>query len=188
MRSSGRRHLRALLAVVAASLYVCDLAAQSAKTARERYEAAQQRDEKVRVLLTNFTNAPPPADLTTQVRQVTASFESIVRRFPTSGYADNALWQAASLADAAYQRVNQPDDRDRALKLYRWLMQEYPSSPFIKQANARVSALGNAPMPSISPASVPADAAPVPSSPGKATLSSIQRVNLPGSVRITLEL
>jgi N-acetylmuramoyl-L-alanine amidase len=188
MRSSGRRPVRALLAVVAASLFVCDLAAQSAKTAKERYEAAQQRDEKVRVLLTSFTNAPPPADLTTQVRQVVASFESVVRRFPTSGYADNALWQAASLADAAYQRLNQPDDRERALKLYRWLIQEYPSSPFVKQANVKVSALGNATMPSITPASVPADAAPVVPSPAKATLSSIQRVVLPGSVRVTIEL
>ena len=190
MRSSGRRHVRALLAVVAASLFVCDLAAQSAKpqTARQRYEAAEQRDEKVRVLLTNFTNAPPPADLTTQVRQVMASFESIVRRYPTSGYADNALWQAASLADAAYQRLNQPEDRERALKLYRWLIREYPSSAFVKQANVKVSALGNATMPSISPASISADAAPVEPSPAKATLSSIQRVILPGSVRVTIEL
>ena len=188
MRSSGRPHVRALLAVAAASLFVCDLAAQSARTARERYEAAQQRDEKVRVLLTNFTNGPPPADLTTQLTQAMASFESIVRRFPTSGYADNALWQAASLADAAYQRFNQPGDRERALKLYRWLIQEYPASPFVKQANAKVSALGNARMPSMPPAPVPAEAATVAPSPGKATLSSIQRVILPGSVRVTIEL
>ncbi len=56
-----------------------------------------------------------------------ASFESIVRRFPTSGYADNALWQAATLAEAAHQRLNRADDRERALKFYRWLAQEYPT-------------------------------------------------------------
>ena len=211
MRSSGRRRTGVLLTALAASLLVCDLAAQTAKpqTAKERYEVAQQRDEKVRVLLTNFTNTPPPADLSTQVSQVMASFESIVRRFPTSGYADNALWQAASLADAAYQRLNRPEDRDRALKLYRWLIEEYPSSSFVKQANSKVASLGKATMPSITPAppspAVPAAAiqnlpsvatpvslsagvAAVASSPGKATLASIQRVILPGSVRVTIEL
>ncbi len=54
MRSFGRRHARALVTAAAAWLLVCDLAAQSAKpqTAKERFEAAQQRDEQVRVLLT----------------------------------------------------------------------------------------------------------------------------------------
>jgi N-acetylmuramoyl-L-alanine amidase len=200
-----------LLTAVAVSLLVCDLAAQTAKpqTAKERFEAAQQRDEKVRVQLTNFTNAPPPADLATQVSQVMTSFELIVRRFPSSGYADNALWQAGSLADAAYQRLNRPEDRDRALKFYRWLVQEYPASSFVKQANAKITSLGKATMPSITPApplppipsapaanlpatatpvSVPAAVtAPVPS-PDRATLTSIQRVILPGSVRVTIEL
>jgi N-acetylmuramoyl-L-alanine amidase len=144
----------------------------------------------VRVLLTNFTNTPPPADLPTQVSQVMTSFESIVRRFPTSGYADNALWQAASLADVAYQRLNRPQDRDRALKLYRWLIEEYPSSSFVKQANVKVSSLGKTTMPSITPAPpMPQEtAAPSATSPAKATLSSIQRVILPGSVRVTIEL
>ncbi len=49
-----------------------------------------------------------------------------MRRFPTSGYADNALWQAASLAEAAYQRLNRDDDRERALKFYRWLVAGVP--------------------------------------------------------------
>ena len=62
----------AILTALAAWLFVCDVAAQSAKpqTVKERYEAVQQRDQQVRVLLTNFTNAPPPADLVTQVSQV----------------------------------------------------------------------------------------------------------------------
>ena len=34
-------------------------------------------------------------DVTKQISRVLTSFESIVRRFPTSGYADNALWEAA---------------------------------------------------------------------------------------------
>ena len=211
MRNFGRRPARVLLTAVAASLLVCDLAAQTAKpqTAKERFEAAQQRDEKVRVQLTNFTNVPPPADLATQVSQVMTSFELIVRRFPSSGYADNALWQAGSLADAAYQRLNRPEDRDRALKFYRWLVQEYPASSFVKQANSKIASLGMSTMPSISPAppmppipappvaNLPATATPVaipasvtapaPSA-DRATLTAIQRVILPASVRVTIEL
>ena len=59
-----------------------------------------------------------------------------MRRFPTSGYADNALWQAAILADAAYQQFNRAEDRDARVQFYRWLVQEYPTSSFVKQANA----------------------------------------------------
>jgi len=206
MRSFGRRHTCALLTAVAAWLLVCDLAAQAAKpqTAKERFEAAQQRDEQVRVLLTSVSNSAPPADLVTEVKQVMTSFESVVRRFPTSGYADNALWQAASLGDAAYQRLNRPEDRDRAMKLYRWLVQEYPSSSFVKQASAKIESLAAiatpsplppvpaAPIPNLpataTPVSLPAAVTPIVPSTDRATLTSIQRVILPGSVRVTLEL
>jgi N-acetylmuramoyl-L-alanine amidase len=206
-RSASRGGGLVILTAIAAWLSVSDLAAQPAKaqTVKQRFEAAQQRDEQVRVHLTNFTKAPAPRDLATQVSQVMASFESIVRRFPTSGYADNALWQAASLADAAYQRLNRPDDRDRALKLYRWLVQEYPASSFVKQANAKISSLGMATLPAIAPAtpaslpvstpaaaatpvSYPAGVAVAPPVPERATLTSIQRLILPGSVRVTIEL
>ena len=177
------------------------VSAQSkAQTVKERFESARQSDEKVRVSLTNFTNAPPPADLARQVGQVMASFEAIVRRFPTSGYADNALWHAASLADAAYQRLNRPEDRDKAMKLYRWLVQEYPRSSFAKQANVKIAQLGKMTVATVAPAapelvlvnSPPASAnadssAAVPVG-ERATLTSIQRVVLPNAVRVTIEL
>jgi len=185
-----------VMTAIAAWLSVSDLAAQTAtaQTAKQRFESAQERDEQVRVLLTNFTNTTPPADLVKQVSQVMSSFESIVRRFPASGYADNALWQAASLADAAYQRLNRQEDRDRAMRFYRWLVQEYPSSSFVKQANAKIASLGSTTMPTMTPAPVTVTTAPVgPAvapipSPERATLTSIQRVVLPNTVRVTIEL
>ncbi len=192
-----RRALRVggavLVTAVAAWLSVSPLTAQTAtpQTAKERFEAAQQRDEKVRVLLTSSTNATPPPDLAKQVSQVMASFESIVRRFPTSGYADNALWQAASLADAAYQRLNRPEDRDRATKFYRWLVQEYPSSSFVKQANAKIATASASARPDagelrrdLAGAASGREGGP----PDRATLTSIQRVVLSETVRVTLEL
>lgn len=155
-----------------------------AQTPRERYEAALERGERVRVLLTGSAQAPA-ADVTSQAAKVAASFEALVRRYPTSGYADNALWQAASLADAAYQKFNQADDQERAVRLYRWLVAEYPTSPLVKRAKLQLAALDR-PVP---PAPVGAGgASPAAPSAATATLLSIQRAVLPDTVRITLEL
>ncbi len=182
MPSFANARARVIVTAIAAWLSVC--AAASAQTAKQRFETALQRDDKVRVLLTNFTDPTAPADLVTQVSQVTTAFESIVRRFPASGYADNALWQGASLADAAYQRLNRVEDRNKALRLYRWLIAEYPSSSFVKQANSKIGGLT---APTLLPAT-PVIIAAAPLSPDRATLTGIQRTVLPDGVRVTLEL
>jgi len=203
MHNFGKRRARVIATAVAVWLSVCGVAA--AQTAKARYQEAAERDERVRVVLTNLTdNKAPPSDLVKQVAQVMTSFESLVRRYPTSGYADNALWHAASLADVAYQRFNRGEDRDRALKLYRWLVREYPTSSFVRQANAKLANLGK----EFASASARVDAGelrrdlavaasgreggPVPAATtpmaDRATLTAIQRVVLPNTVRITLEL
>jgi N-acetylmuramoyl-L-alanine amidase len=186
MRSFVNHRARVTVAAVAAWLFVCSAA--GAQTVKERFQEAQQRDEKVRVQLTNFTDKTPPRDLVMQVSQVMTSFESLVRRFPTSGYADDALWQAASLADAAYQRLNRGEDRDKAVKLYRWLVKEYPKSTFIKQANTKLAALtrGTAPpaprVLSVPTPSLPAPAAAIPPpSPPPAVLPSATPGLLPAA-------
>ena len=92
-----------VVAALALAMALAVSAPAQAQTAQERYESAIERDEKVRALLATGAGAPP-ADVILQVSRVMTSFESLVRRFPTSGYADNALWQAANLADAAFQR------------------------------------------------------------------------------------
>ena len=137
-----------------------------AQTARERYESAVDRDADMRVMLANPAATTPAAEVIAQAGRVMASFETLVRRFPTSGYADNALWQAATLADLTYQKFNRPEDQDRAARLYRWLVTEYPASSFVKRATQQLAAL----------------ATPV------ATLIGIQRTVLPDTVRVTLEL
>ena len=215
MRSFGRLSGRVVIAATAAWLSVSPMAAQ-AQTARARYVAAVERDEKIRVQLTDVKVKTPAATLLTQAARVMTAFEAIVRRFPTSGYADDALYQAASLADAAYQRFNRAEDRDRALKMYRWLVQEYPKSRFVKGANAKLASFaklspGPTPPPPSKAAAPPvlalvsraslataAFASPVPAaSPDqpapaaiaeRATLTGIQRVVLPDTVRVTLEL
>ena len=197
MRNCGKTRGRVWLTAIAVALAVCAPAAQT-QTVKARFDAAAEKDEQVRIQLTNMQSAVPMPELMKQVSQVVTSFESLVRRFPASGYADNALWHAASLADTAYQRFNRPEDRDRAVKLYRWLIQEYPASSLVKQANSKLAVLAKASIPTVTPLPVavqPASAvALVPPAalsvrdPGPATLISIQRVVLPDSVRVTLEL
>lgn len=223
MRNFASRRVRMMLTASAVWLSVCAIASGQAMktpavpTVKERFDDAMAKDDKVRLVLTNYTDKTPASQLVTQVTQVMTQFESLVRRFPTSGYADDALWRAASLADAAYQRLNRPEDRDKALKMYRWLVAEYPKSAFIKQANAKIASFtkGTAPAPPpltakvatplplpfrvlapVTAAKAAIDAYPpviaidVPAVPTgeRATLTSIQRVVLPDAVRVTLEL
>jgi len=178
---SATRVGRVPLAAFAAWLSVCAIGfAQAAKTqpptsaqtVKQRFDDLMEKDDKVRLVLTNYTDRTPAKDLALQVTQVMTSFEQLVRRFPTSGYADDALWRAASLADAAYQRMNRPEDRDKALKLYRWLVAEYPKSTFIKQANGKIASMTRtaaSPVPAVS--STPALSLP-PIAPSPAALPS----------------
>jgi N-acetylmuramoyl-L-alanine amidase len=140
-----------------------------------------------------------------QVTRLVASYETIVRRYPTTGYADNALWQGASLAEAAYRRFGRADDRGKAVRLYDWLVREYPTSPLVRRARAQSAGLEKAetveaplpatavtpvitadtvadpPAPSVTLAATPPPAA-------RAMLTDIQRVVLQDSVRVTLSV
>ena len=70
-----------------------------------------------------------PAATAEDFRFVINRYWSFVRRYPTSGFADNALWQAANLSADAFQRFSQDRDRYRAVQLFQWLRDQYPHSP-----------------------------------------------------------
>jgi len=182
-----------------------------AQTAQVRYERALERESPLRARLDTRTDPSPSVRAATlrEISRLVTSYEAIVRRFPRSGYSDNALWQGAGLSEAAYRRFARPDDRARAVKLYDWLIREYPSSPFVRRARAQVAGLEQAksieaavlPAPSASPeppatgipvptlTSAPADATPsISSATSRAVLSGIQRAVLPETVRVTLQL
>ena len=189
MRSFARPGLVGTALVIAMTLVVSVPA--EAQTARERYQSAIERDEKVRASMANDA-AATPADVLSQASKVINSFEVLVRRFPTSGYAANALWQAASLADAAFQKFNRAEDQERAASFYRWLVTEYPNSSLVRRANQQLTELATPktatapPAPTVTPAQAAAVAVPTPTP--AATLTGIQRTVLPDTVRITLEL
>jgi N-acetylmuramoyl-L-alanine amidase len=173
MPNSGSA-LRLTVASIAVWLFVC-AGVEAQQSARERYESAVDREEQVRALLTHEASRLPASQLAAQVTQVLTAFEAVVRRFPTSGYADNALFQAASLADTAYETLSQPAFRDRAIRLYQWLVKEYPASSLVAKASASLP-------------SPERDARSRAASTQKATLTKIERQATRDLVRVTVEL
>jgi N-acetylmuramoyl-L-alanine amidase len=186
-----------------------------AQTAQARYAAAQAREDKVRAAIAVASPADPISARTpviTEARSVIAAYEALVRTYRASGYADNALHNAATLADALHERYGLTTDRDAALRLYKRLRIEYPTAPLAKQTPAAIARLeqiaaANAPVapafaadaaatvaaPAASPTAPVAPRAPAaPSAPSArgapAILTAIERSVLPDLVRVTLVL
>ena len=65
-------------------------------------------------------------------------YETIPRRFPTSGYSDNALFQAADLAGTLYAAYGRVAHRELVTKYVTWLVREYPSSSLRTEARAKL--------------------------------------------------
>jgi N-acetylmuramoyl-L-alanine amidase len=157
--------------------------AQSAKTL---YTRALDRERTLR----DSTKKPTLK----QVRAVVASYEAIVRRFPTSGYSDNALWQAANLSLLAFDDFGQASDRKTGLRLLALLRKEYPSSSLVARAGeiARereaAAAAPPPPPPSPPPAPTTTDAEPSEKSRDQALIRNVKQTELPDGIRLTIEM
>ncbi|MFI5079116.1 MAG: AMIN domain-containing protein, partial [Vicinamibacteria bacterium] len=98
-------------------------------SARSDYERLLTRVEALRL------DGPRPTPRP-QLRRVAADAEGIARRHAASGYADNALWQAATVALAAYRVYRQPADRTLGVQFLDTLVRRYPSSSLVAEARA----------------------------------------------------
>lgn len=125
------RFARTLLVLTCSLSIAASAAAQTAP--RRSFETLRSREQA----LTSATPAPS----VTRLRKQVAEWDAFVRRYPVSGYADDALWAAAELSSAISERTQADADRQRAAKYYRWLAREYPASDKVKAALARASAL-----------------------------------------------
>jgi N-acetylmuramoyl-L-alanine amidase len=146
-----------------------------AQSAATLYERAQARETAAR------RPAAPAADA---LRTAARTYENIVRRHPTSGYCDNALWQAAGLMITAYEVTGSAADRDRAEHYLDWLRNEYPHSSLVREIAGRRRALAPAPArpaPGTTTASETASG-------GAALLRKVTRTALPRGDRIVIEL
>ena len=144
-----------------------------------------------------------------QLRSNVRTYESVVRRYPRSGYCDNALWQAANVALLAFERFGDQVDRKTATRLLGLLKEQYPTSSLASRADGLLRAMNK---PAAPPASLPP---PPPSEPlvdvpgpalsdvdirvpqagGEATrepvlvtIRDIKRTQLPDGVRVSIEM
>src|SRR5918993_1627615 len=92
-----------LTAAVTLACLTAALPGFAADSARDMYNRALARERTVRDESVHATLA--------QMRRAVAAYEAVVRRYPASGYADNALWQAANLAALAFERFGDESDR-----------------------------------------------------------------------------
>ncbi|MGE0362535.1 MAG: N-acetylmuramoyl-L-alanine amidase [Vicinamibacterales bacterium] len=127
---------RTVIAAVVAG--VCLAAAPAAaQSARDRYESARALDSAARALVTRAADDGPPAAreqaIAAAARAITR-YEGVVRRFPSSGYSDNALYQAADLAAAVYAAYGRVTHRTQVATYVRWLTREYPASSLRSKA------------------------------------------------------
>jgi N-acetylmuramoyl-L-alanine amidase len=197
MSAQARRILR-----VAALLLVLPRPMSAADPGRDAYTAALTREQVVRAVLSDLRATP---QVIAEVRAVVNSYQAVVRRYPTSGYCDNALWQAARLSLDAFARFGAPSDQQTAVRLLHLLATEYPSGKLAARVPAEL-ALAEASQPTARPAAptgVPRAAAPdsavrpatsrpqsdaASSGRETAVVTAVRREVLPEVVRVTIEL
>src|SRR5262245_50965999 len=82
-----------------------------------------------------------PETILKAVRTVVADFENVVRRFPASGYSDDALWHAARVSSNAFEKFGDQRERRTAIRLLQELTARYPSSKLVRQVPKQLAAL-----------------------------------------------
>ena len=149
-----------------------------------------------RVLLREASAREAAAPTLATLREIATSYEAIVRRYPRSGFSDNALWRAAGVLQLAHARYGQAADRVRATGLLAWLKREYPYSSLARQdlpplepelASGKDPAAISVTASAETPASPPGSTALLPPG-GGAAVRAITHTPLPQGDRITIEL
>jgi N-acetylmuramoyl-L-alanine amidase len=186
--------LRFPTAMILAAAVLGTATVAHAQPVRELYTRAMTKDRAVR----DGRRAPTRQ----QIRSAIAAYERVVRRHPTSGYCDNALWQAGELARLGWERFGEDADRRTGVRLLKLLKSGYPSSPFARQVPAALAGFDtpkalpvnarNPGAPDVPPAAVDSaidaeDRAPEDAERG-ALIRAITRTTLPDGVRVSIEM
>jgi N-acetylmuramoyl-L-alanine amidase len=165
--------------------------ADAATTAQEMYDAAFAREQLIRTAL----DAQDASAGVQAIRPVVASYEEVVRKYPASGYSDNALWQAGVLSLDAFRLFGQEWDKRSGVRLLRLLASEYPTSRLVADARAQIASAestssdgGRTTSPSKSPQAAAPAVPPAVSRQPLATIRAIRREVLVDAVRVTIEL
>jgi N-acetylmuramoyl-L-alanine amidase len=181
----GRQGPLSLIATVTiVTALVCPAFAQ--QTDRDLYAAALARERTARAALAD-ADAPAAASLD-EIHAVIAAYLTLPRRYPASGYSDNALWQAGRLSLDAFTRFG--DDRDKAagVRLLQRLIAGYPTSKLVKDVPAVIDALAPTVRAPAGAKNREASTLIGPVGGPTATIRGIRRIVLPDAVRIVIEL
>ncbi|HET9360971.1 MAG TPA: N-acetylmuramoyl-L-alanine amidase, partial [Vicinamibacterales bacterium] len=154
------------------------------------YTDALAREQVLRRSMDEEKATPEPTALLEQVRTLVGDYERMSRRFPASGYMDNALWQGALLAADSFWTWGAAEDKDAALRLFAAIRSRFPASSLIAQSASHVKRLKQArPQPSDAPVRASLATPPPAILPGvPVALTAIRRDVLSDTVRITIEL
>ena len=174
-------------------------------SAQALYEAASASEARDRRELDADHSAGSLPAVLGNIQMTVDAYEEVVRRFPKSPYADDALWHAAVLAADGFWQFGGNDQKTTALRLFSTLASEYPLSPLLKVMTSQTSRLKAARATSefgdVETRATPAVPSAVAAPPGTAprttsgiqasqivVLKAIRRDVLPDALRITLEL
>jgi N-acetylmuramoyl-L-alanine amidase len=175
--------------IVVGALLLASPGAASAQGAHDLYTRALARERTLR------DARRPPA--LRQIRNVVAAFETVVRRYPRSGYADNALWEAGQLSLLAYERFGESADKRTGIRVLMLLRSGYPSSSLAPRVAGVLTQFDEEPEPpETERPAVPAvnrePRDPEPEGTGGTsdaiTIRSITRTSLDEVVRISIEM
>ena len=105
-------------------------------TVQELYADALAKERAVRIALADqeATSATIKA-----ARTVVGDFEAIVRRYPTSGYGDDALWHGGQLSLDTFRKFGEEHEKTTALRLLHALAAEYPTSKLASRVPAALA-------------------------------------------------
>ena len=162
-------------AVAAIALVVCVAASPrpaGAQPARERYDAARTLDAAARGQVSAAADDGPAAARSRAIaaaERAMTRYETIVRRFPSSGYSDNALFQAADLARVLYAAYGRVTHRTQAERYVGWLTREYPSSSLRTRARGLLREIATERQQRVARQSAPRRVAPAPAAPAPAS-------------------
>jgi N-acetylmuramoyl-L-alanine amidase len=111
---------------------------------KKLYDDAVTRERIVRQELQRARTAEAQVSVLTRVRALTGAYEDMSRLFPSSGYADDALWQGGALAADAFWQFGDAADRTLALRLFSALTSRFPGSSLTTKVTSQTKRLQDA--------------------------------------------
>jgi N-acetylmuramoyl-L-alanine amidase len=143
---------------------------------RELYAATLSRE---RALRATFSGTPAPDVALKDLHSIVTAYQTLVRRFPASGYSDDALWNAGRLELDGFVRFGDTHDRDAGVRLLHRLAADYPASRLARRVMDTLATFDKT---SKAPVAMAVRSTPA------ATIRSIKRSVLPDVVRVVIEL